>query len=303
MVSDLPRKIARTVGILLLLAPNMAGADWEPPKAPILRIETGMHVGGIGTPSLDADQRYMVTRGVDKTIRVWSLVTRRMLNVIRPPIGREDSGNITSAVISPDGKIVACIAQTGGIGKESYSIYLFDRITGRMIKRASGLSNHGRLLTYSPDGKFLLAYVRDEGLTVYRASDLSLFTADKDYDSGIPGAVFDNQDRLITIERDGFIRMYDKDFRLIAKKESSVGAILKTLAISTDGSKIAVGNWKPPKIDVLSLPDLDYLYSPDLIDFRYLFSLSWSIDGQFFYAGGWHPIDGINPNRWHQSNP
>ncbi len=42
----------------------------EPPREPILRIETGMHTAGITRIGVDAG-RYLVTGSADKTVRVW----------------------------------------------------------------------------------------------------------------------------------------------------------------------------------------------------------------------------------------
>ncbi len=44
----------------------------ELPAEPVLRIETGLHVGKIRRIDTDAGNRFAVTASDDKTVRVWS---------------------------------------------------------------------------------------------------------------------------------------------------------------------------------------------------------------------------------------
>ena len=93
----------------LLLAwsatPSMAA---EPPKEPILRIETGMHTAMINRIGIDASNRWLVTSSEDKTVRVWSLPEGRLVGVIRPPVGEGNEGKLYAVAISPDGRTVTC---------------------------------------------------------------------------------------------------------------------------------------------------------------------------------------------------
>jgi len=109
----------------------------EPPKEPILRIETGMHTAWILRIGLDAENRYLVTGSQDKTVRVWELATGRLIRTIRPPIGDGEEGIINAVVISPDGRMIACGGRMGAEREKSYNIYIFDRESGKLIKRIS----------------------------------------------------------------------------------------------------------------------------------------------------------------------
>ncbi|MBM4330159.1 MAG: hypothetical protein FJ117_02850 [Deltaproteobacteria bacterium] len=73
----------------------------EPPKDPILRIETGMHTASIERIGIDAENRYLITGSPDKTVRVWEFATGRLLKTIRPPIGEGNEGIIKSVAIPP----------------------------------------------------------------------------------------------------------------------------------------------------------------------------------------------------------
>ena len=141
--------------LLILLTPAFSS---EPPKDPILKIETGMHTALIRRIGIDSAERYLVTGSEDKTIKVWELRTGRLIKTLRPPIGSGNEGMIFAVAISPDGRYVAA----GGLARfelgESLfilndSIYIFDLNTGRLIKKLSEFLLLIRHLTYSKDGK------------------------------------------------------------------------------------------------------------------------------------------------------
>ena len=97
--------IALTAFLLHPVTENYAS---EPPKEPILRIETGMHTVTIARIGIDAENRYVATVSNDKTVRVWELFTGRLIRTIRPPIGEGNEGKIYAVAVSPDGKTIAC---------------------------------------------------------------------------------------------------------------------------------------------------------------------------------------------------
>jgi len=69
-------------------------------------------------------------------------------------------------------------------------------------------------LTFSADGRFLAATSGNKsGLRVYKTADWGQVAADTDYGSGSYGADFDGRGRLVTSSGDGFIRLYDSDFK------------------------------------------------------------------------------------------
>ncbi len=260
----------------------------EPPKEPILRIETGMHTARIERIGIDEENRYLVTGSPDKTVRVWELATGRLIRTIRAPIGDGDEGMIHAVAISPDGKTIACGGRTGLERERSYNIYIFDRESGKLTKRISGLPQVILHLTYSKDGKFLVATLGwKNGIRSYQTFDCTLVAEDRLYGDASVCADFDKQGRLVTSSFDGYIRLYDQNFRLIAKEKAKSGKRSSSVSFSPDGSKIAVGFLDSVKMDVLSGKDLAFLYTPDASGMREgaIFTVAWSADGKFLYAG------------------
>ena len=282
----------------LFLFGNTSPYASEPPREPILRIETGMHVAVIKRIGIDAENRYLVTGSNDKTVRVWELSTGRLLKIIRPPIGDGNEGMLFAIAMSPDGRTIACAGWTGQNWDDMYaSIYLFDRESGRLIKRIKGISATIFNLTYSKDGMYLVAGLwGNNGIKVYRTSDYSLVAEDRDYGSDSYGADFDAYGRLVTASWDGYVRLYDNNFRLIAKKKAPNGNKPYGVSFSPDGSKIAVGLDDSSKVDILSGKDLSYLYTPDSsgVTIGNMVAVSWSSDGRSLYAGGIYWSSALN---------
>ena len=129
----------------------------EPTTEPLLRLETGMHTAAIKRIATDAAGRWAVTGSDDKTARVWEVATGRQVMVLRPPqdVGKE--GKLYAVAMSPDGSTVAAGGWTGYDWDQECSIYLFDRASGRLTKRISGLPNVVNHLAFSHDGRLLVA--------------------------------------------------------------------------------------------------------------------------------------------------
>jgi len=260
----------------------------QPPKEPILRIESGMHTAPIMSLVVDSTNEYVVTGSIDKTIRVWRASNGQLQRTIRPPISVGREGIINSIVLSPDGRTIAASGWTCEQWDNSFCIYLFERETGRLLRRITNLPNAVFYLAYSPDGNMLVATMGEQsGIRVYRADDLSLLAEDHNYHSFSKGAAFDNKGRLATTSWDGFVRLYDPRFKLIAKVKMSEGNQPYGINFSPDGAKIAVGFEDSPKVVVLSGKNLSILYTPDTSGMTWgLRSVTWSMDGDRLYAGG-----------------
>lgn len=274
--------------------PEKGGYGSEPPKDPILRLEAGMHTAALWKIDVDAESRYLITGSNDKTVRVWDLSSHRLVRTLRPPIGNGSEGEIHAVAISPDGETIACGGSTGRSWENTYSIYLFDRRRGELIRRLTGLPGFIEHLVFSKDGRFLAAGIW-KGIQVYRTLAYTQVGHDNNYGSGCSSADFNPKGQLATASYDGFIRLYDvteKGIRRIAKQKAPSGTKLFSLKFSPDGSKIAVGYLEDlesqTSVDIFSGRDLKHLYSPNTSDIkRNLEPVAWSADGRSLYAGGY----------------
>ena len=253
--------------------------------APVLRLETGMHTAPIRRISVDAAQRFVVTASHDKTARVWDLASGQLLQVLRPPLGAGDEGKLYAVALSPDGQEVAL----GGWTDEQNSIYLFDRASGRLTRRISGLPNVINHLRYSRDGQQLAAAIWGKGgIRLYRRSDGAEIGRDSDYGSDSYGLDFDAGGRLVSSCYDGYVRLYAPGLKLLRKVAPSGGQQPYSVRFSPDGQRLALGFHDSTVVQVLSGDDLRLLYAADTaqVNNGSLNSVAWSADGQMLYAGG-----------------
>jgi len=293
--------LAVSIGGVTVPSFVMAG---EPPKEPILRIETGMHTAVIRRISVDRENRLLATASQDKTIRLWDAGTGSLLRIIRPPVGEGNEGQLFAVALAPDGKTVATGGLTqyeGGISKPiDFAIFLFDAGTGRLLRRLKGLPNGITHLVFSRDGRYLAACLGEEGIRIYRTSDYTLAKEDKDYGESSWGADFDATGGLVTTSRDGYLRRYDAHFRLITKAKAPGGEEPYSVRFSPDGREIAVGFADSTVVNVISGKDLAFRFTPNMqgVDIGGLSSVAWSADGRRLYAGGKYKeqIDGIWKN-------
>ena len=254
----------------------------------ILRLETGMHTSQITKIDVDAANRYLVTGSLDKTARIWSVKTGELLQVLRPPINKGNEGKIYAVAFSPDGKTVAVGGWTGTF-RQGMSIYLFDRATGELKQGIRSLPNVIHHLTYSPNGRFLVATLGGRnGIRIYRTSNYRLQSKDTHYRNGSHWAAFDRDGRLVTTSYDGYIRLYNQLFKLESKIKLQDGKRPFAANFSPSGQKIAVGFEDATYVNVLSGNNLKLLYRPNTrrVNNGNLANVAWSADGRWLYAGG-----------------
>ena len=198
--------------LYLSLCVALASPVWaaQPPTAPMLRIEADMHTAMIHRIDVDAKGQYVVTGSADKTTRVWQRSTGQLLAVLRHPIGSDaDEGQVFATAISPDGALVAVAGWTGHAWEQKFSIYIFNRSSGQLLRRLTGLENVIFDLAFSPNGQLLAAtlYGRN-GIRVFDPYSGAVLGDDRDYAADSYGVAWQNNQQLASTSFDGKIRLY-----------------------------------------------------------------------------------------------
>ena len=272
-------------GLVIPTTPTV-GALAQPARDPILRVETVMHATAVFGMAVDRAGKILVTASTDKTARVWDVATGNLLRVLRVPIGDGDEGKLYAAALSPDGQVIA----TGGHteGTEGDAVYLFDRTSGRLLRRLTGLPDIVHHLAFSPDGARLAASHAAGGIRVWRTSDWTEAGRDEAYGSRSNWVDFDGAGRLVTSSTDGSIRLYSREIRLLINRKAPGAKEPFGVAFSPDGGRVAVGYLESPSVDVLSGKTLAPLYAPDtsFVSRGGMSRVAWSADGTMLYAGG-----------------
>lgn len=284
---------SRWLTTVLLLGAMLAGARAAgPPAEPLLRIEAGMHTAMLNRIATDRAGRYAVTASDDKTARVWDVVSGRLLRVLHPPISDGNEGKLYAVAMTPDGETVVVAGWTGYEWHQQHQVYLFDRATGRLRQRLSGLPNVILHLAFSPDSRWLAAVMSGaNGVRVWDWRAGSAALADSDVKDDSYGASWSSDNRLATTSYDGQVRLYRVEpgrlVRLVQAKASGEQRPFG-IAFSPDGSELAVGYAEPARVDILDGSRLTLKVSPSSsgVDNGDLSSVAWSADGRTLYASG-----------------
>jgi len=265
---------------------------------PVLVVDPGMHTAAITSASADRDGRWAVTGSLDKTVRIWSLADGKLERTIRLPAGPGYVGNVYAVAMSADGALIAAggwMRWTDADPQEQ--IYLFDRATGKLVRRIEGLSASVHSLAFSPDGGRLAAGLGRRGLRVYaKEQGWDEAARDEDYGDMVYGANFALDGRLATASYDGKVRLYAPDIAGVVRPAASIKSEGSTqpyrIAFSPpDGARLAVGYVDTPRVDLLDGHSLAALSGPDVTGVEGLKGLpavAWSRDGEQLLAGGWY---------------
>ncbi|MFP5212838.1 MAG: hypothetical protein ACLGPL_05615, partial [Acidobacteriota bacterium] len=299
-----PVLVMAFMAVLLLPFGHAPGSaqTGNPHDAPLLRLETGMHMAPVVRIGMDANERIIVSASHDKVARVWDKRTGRLLKVLRVPIGAGHEGELYALAVSPDGRTVAVGGFTDWNQEQGASIYLLDVQTGDMIKRITGLPAVILDLAFSRDGRYLAAAIgKNSGLWIFSATGWSVVAKDTEYAGQPKSIAFHHDGRIVTTSLDGSVRLYDKEFRLVSKFSPPGGHQPVSAVFSPDGQRIAVGFADSQQVNVLSGQDLSFLFSPDAsgVNNGNMGRVAWSADGETLYAGGmWQAGDVFPVRAW-----
>lgn len=264
--------------------------ETEPPKNALLKLEAKAHLSQVRRICKDTNNKYLLTAGRDKTLRLWDRSNGELLDIYRVPAGRGKDGQMFACAISPDGNTIYGAGWTGWDWNKSASIYVFDRVSGTMKTRVKGIDQVVIDLDISKDGRYLAAGLANSGgIRVWSIADnYRLVAEDKDYNDKVSSVTFDRNGRIAATSFDGFLRLYDAQFKLIQKKEYQDGARLRHADFSPDGSKIALVFFDSMKVSIVDAATLKPLYHADTSNLEQWFfnSVVWSLDGQSLYSGG-----------------
>ncbi len=297
-------QILAVVGLGLLTA-TPAPAQQQSSPQPVLRLETGVHTAPIRAAASDTAGEMLATVSDDKTLRLWALPTGELIRVLRPQIGAGAEGELKAVALSPDAQYVVTGGWTGFAWEKANSLYVFETASGRLVRRVGGLPQVINRLAWSRDGRYVaVGLAGANGIRLFATSDWREVGKDADYTGPIYGLSFDEAGRLAVAAFDGYIRIYDAELRRVAKARAPSGARPYTVALTPDGSALAVGYNDTLAVDILSAPDLRRVGAANVsgLSGGSLSQIAWGRDGALLAGGSyWSATTGSPIFRWADS--
>jgi len=275
---------------MALLAAGAAAAQQPSPPQPVLRLEIGTHTAPIRAAAADAAGEVLATVSDDKTLRLWMLSSGELIRVLRPQIGGGAEGELKAVALSPDGQYVVTGGWTGFAWEKANSLYLFETASGRLVRRVGGLPQVINRLAWSPDGHHIaVGLAGANGIRLLAADDWREVGRDADYGGPVYGLGFDQSGRLAVTAFDGYIRLYDAALRPVAKVKAPSGARPYAVALTPDGSALAVGYIDALAVDILSAPELRRVGAANVASLSggSLSQVAWSRDGALLAGGSY----------------
>jgi WD40 repeat protein len=301
-------RLAAIIAVLVFLVCGGASSAQEDPQdisfkvpfsgRPQLVVETGGHSGPVHRLAADSRGERLVSISPDKTARVWNVETGRLEHVLRIPIGPGANGRLWAIAMSPDGKQVAVSGNTYA-GGPAPQIYVFDPVSGEMIKQVAATPGKGNVVTelaWSPDGRYLAVGQAGAGLKVFLSADWSVAGEDREIRSTVRGLAFDRSAQVVVATTDGVLRRYDLSatgMKLLTQASAPITRIDR-LKLSPDGKRIAlIGGDASVTVNVLDAANFEPLFArtagPDNIkrgNLGTFATATWTANGEALLAGG-----------------
>lgn len=200
--------------------------DWKP-------VLTGLrHFGPVRSLEFSKDGRWLVSGAGDRLIRVWDLNSGQ--EIASFPFTNEWENAVGCVRLSPDGSLIAAGDTPGKF------VNVWDRRTGEVIASFEGPLSEGRVVDFSPDGKYLVFSNGDDTVRVWDVGSRKVvheFSAD---DGGVGVLKFSHDGKLLASSGpDGPIQLWRTGewgrVRALFGHENTVTAV----SFSRDGRTLA----------------------------------------------------------------
>ena len=229
---------------------------------------TFKHEDAVRAVLFSPDGRRLATAGMDATAKVWDVETGKLLRSFAHPDYHKsvtfptgyttsyNEGGIRCIAFSPDGKLLA----TGGINQDR-DIKLWG-IALEELRWSITEEESAKSIAFSPDSTLLAAYFSDDVVYVFRVEDgtpivltpdtkawvrknarkpPAQHTSERGYIEFSPDGKY-----LISLGRDGTIRVRDIETGAQVKTLTSTGGYTKTMTLSSEGDAFGI-NIMPDK--------------------------------------------------------
>jgi Caspase domain/WD domain, G-beta repeat len=272
------------LGVLFTLAMSAVGwAESQPDQSPFLRIETGTHLAPIRSLEVTESGDFMLTASLDKTARLWSLPQLDLLKTFRLPIDWADGGQIYSASLSQDRKLVAFSRMSVVAGKNTgHSVFVYSIAKQNLVKRLGPIAGNYSRLRFISGGSTLLIGSDRGILAAYSTKSWEKTGGDPSFEGAI-NTLEVSSDNLVAVGDNNSLKLYDSKLKLLSHANLSAD----TIAFSPNSKFLAAGRQGYQAVQIVEVPTLKIKFetTPNGMGDG-VKSLAWSADGATLYGAG-----------------
>lgn len=225
-------------------------------ESPRLVIDSHGHSGMIKDLVFTPDGSKMISVGMDKVIRVWSVSSGDLVRSIRTEIGDAEDGKHYACAISPSGRFLAVAGWGISQGEKYGVISVIDLVENRLAATLHGHTDVVHSLDFSADGTSLLSGSSDMTARVWSvdilngpgdrsAVQLKGSIILKGHVNKVYGCRFlDDGDRVVTASFDHSVRFWERAGNGFSEKAlfGDHAAAITKIAVSPDSRWIATGD-------------------------------------------------------------
>lgn len=243
----------------------MAAIAKCPPVDPILTIERPINNAKINKLAADPKCTVIATASEDKTAHVFR-GDGSLLHILRPPISMGNAGKLRAVAVSPDARFIAVAGWDVPIaGTENRNvptatndnrIYIFDAVSGVLLRNVGGAAYDFKGLAYSLDGTRLAA-TYGQSVIVYDTKEFSKLFQDDSLSNLSYALSFAEDGSLFLVTTDGNVRKYRPDGRVLASKSIKNFGTVAGMTVHPSGAALALASVSEPGVAILDGKSLE----------------------------------------------
>jgi WD40 repeat protein len=206
-------------------------ATLTPPGGPLMRTLEG-HTDGVTAVAITPDGKLAVSASIDKTLKVWDIVSGEILQSLDG-----HSEGVIAVAITPDGKLAVS-------SSDDKTLKVWDIESGEMLQSLEGHSNRVTAVAITPDGKRAVSASIDKTLKVWDIESGKSVQLMEGHSEGVTAVAITPDGKLvISASIDKTLKVWNVDSGENLQSLEGHNFAVNAVAIMPDGKRSVSASW------------------------------------------------------------